>query len=95
VIIVFLEGRLERQKEIVDRFDFRCVDVMALNDEIRLSKKMIQFYLPDDLLKSGNAELFFFKEFFHKPKRFSDDALSLLQKLMADFVLVKCTQLTA
>jgi len=49
-------------------------------------KKMMQFYLPDNLLESGNAELFFFKELFHKPKSFSDDALSLLQRLMAYFV---------
>jgi hypothetical protein len=68
VIIVLLEGRPERQKEIVDRFDFRCVDAMAVNDEIRLSKKMFQFYLHDDLLESGNAELSFPKKFFVNPK---------------------------
>jgi len=68
VIIVLLEGRLERQKEIVDRFDFQCVDAMALNNEIRLLKKMFQFYLLDDLLESRNAELSFPKKFFVTPK---------------------------
>ncbi len=33
VIIVLLKGRLERRKEIVDRFDFRYVDSMAVNDD--------------------------------------------------------------
>jgi hypothetical protein len=41
------------------------------------------------------AELFFFEEMFCKPENFSDDALSLLQRLMADFVLVKHTWPTA
>jgi hypothetical protein len=30
VIIILLGGRLERRKEIVDRFDFRYVDAMTL-----------------------------------------------------------------
>jgi hypothetical protein len=34
------------------------------------------------------AELFFFEELFRKPENFSDDALSLPQRLMADFILL-------
>jgi len=37
-------------------------------------------------LESGNAEFVFFEEIYSQiPKTIFDDALSLLQKLMADF----------
>ncbi len=86
VIIVLLRGRLERRKEFVDRFDLRSVDAMALNDDEKgLSIDCFSFYLLDDLLGIRKCRVVFSDEIIRKPENSFDDALSLLQKLMADF----------
>ncbi len=65
---------VKRQKEIVERFDFRCVDAMALNDEIRVSvkRKWCNFIFLMICLSPEMyfAELYFFQELFCRPKKF-------------------------
>jgi hypothetical protein len=70
VIIVLLGGRLERQKEIVDRFDLCYVDVIALNDDEKgLSIDCFSFFIFLTIyLESGNAELSVPKKLFVNPK---------------------------
>ncbi len=94
-VIIVLSGRLERRKEFVDRFELHYVDAMALNDDEKgLSIEFFSFIFSTICLESGNAKFVFSEEIIRRPEnsrdtntissRF-DDALSLLQKLMADF----------
>ena len=55
---------------------------------MRKDFRLFQFYLLDDLLGIRKCRVVSSEEIFRKPENCFDDALSLLQKLMADFVLV-------
>ncbi len=85
-VIIVLRGGLERQKEFADRFELHYVDAMALNDDEKgLSIEFFSFIFSTICLESGNAEFVFSEEIIRRPENSFDDALSLLQKLMADF----------
>jgi hypothetical protein len=84
VIIVLLRGRLERRKEIVDRFDFRYIEAMALNDDEK-GLSIVSVLSFGRFAWNRKCRVVFSEEIFRKPENSFDDALSLLQKLMADF----------
>ncbi len=91
-VIIVLSGRLERRKEFADKFELHYVDAMALNDDEKgLSIEFFSFIFLTICLESGNAEFVFSEEIIRRPENSFDDALSLLQKLMADFPSSKCT----
>ncbi len=85
-VIIVLGGRLERRKEFVDRFELHYVDAMALNDdEEGLLIEFFGFIFSTICSECGNAEFVFSEEIIRIPENSFDNALSLLQKLMADF----------
>ncbi len=85
-VIIVLSGGLERRKEFGERFELHYVDAMALNDDEKgLSIEFFSFIFSPICLESGNVEFVFSEEIVRRPKNSFDDALSLLQKLMADF----------
>ncbi len=85
-VIIVLSGGLERRKEFADRFELHYVDAMALNDDEKgLSIEFFSFIFSTICLESGNAEFVSSEEIIRRPENSFDDALSLLQRLMADF----------
>ena len=75
------------EKNLLAGLNLHYVDAMALNDDEKgLSIEFFGFIFSTICLESGNAEFVFFEEIYSWiPKTIFDDALSLLQKLMADF----------
>jgi len=76
------------EKNLLTGLNLHYVDAMALNDDEKgLSIELFGFYLLDDLLGIRKMQsLSFSKKFVRRfPKTIFDDALSLLQRLMADF----------
>ena len=74
------------EKNLLAGLNLHFVDVMALNDDEKgLSIEFFGFIFSTICLESGNAEFVFFEEIIRRPKNSFDDALSLLQRLMADF----------
>ncbi len=89
---MFLAEDSKDEKNFVDRFDLHYVDSMALNDDEKgLSIEFLSFIFSTICLESGNAEFVFSEEIVRRPENSFDDALSLLQKLMADFLSSKLT----
>ena len=77
------------EKNWLAGLNLHCVDAMALNDDekgLSIEFFFSVFIFSTICLESGNAEFVFFEEIYSQiPKTIFDDALSLLQKLMADF----------
>jgi len=76
------------EKNLLAGLNLHYVDAMALNDDEKgLSIEFFSVFIFSTIcLESGNAEFVFFEEIYSQiPKTIFDDALSLLQKLMADF----------
>ena len=87
-VIIVPGGRLERRKELVGRFEssLRWRDGSQRWWERTFDWIFRSFIFSTICLESGNAEFVFFEEIYSWiPKTIFDDALSLLQKLMADF----------
>ena len=75
------------EKNLLAGLNLHYVDAMALNDDEKgLSIEFFfGFIFSTICLKSGNAEFLFPEEIIRRPENSFDDALSLLQRLMADF----------
>ncbi len=83
------------EKNLLTGLNLHYVDVMALNDDEKgLSIEFFGFIFSTICLESGNAEFVFFEEIIRRFENHChtnailscfDDALSLLQRLMADF----------
>ena len=86
VIIVFLVEDSKDEKNLLAGLNLRYVDAMALNDDEKgLSIEFFGFIFSTICLESGNAEFLFSEEIIRRPENSFGDALSLLQRLMADF----------
>ena len=75
------------EKNLLAGLNLHYVDAMALNDDEKgFSIELFGLIFSTTCLESGNAEFVFPKKFIRRfRKLFFDDALSLLQRLMADF----------
>ena len=74
------------EKNLLTGLNLHYVDAMALNDDEKgLSIEFFGFIFSTICLESGNAEFVFSEEINCMPGNSFDDALSLLQRLMADF----------
>ena len=74
------------EKNLLTGLNLHYVDAMALNDDEKgLSIEFFGFIFSTICLDSRNAEFVFSEEIIGRPENSFDDALSLLQKLMADF----------
>ena len=74
------------EKNLLAGLNLRYVDAMALNDDEKgLSIEFFGFIFSTICLESGNAEFLFSEEIIRRPENSFDVALSLLQRLMADF----------
>ena len=83
---MFLAEDSKDEKNLLTGLNLHYVDAMALNDDEKgLSIEFFGFIFSTICLESGNAEFVFSEEIIRRPENSFDDALSLLQKLMADF----------
>jgi hypothetical protein len=74
------------EKSLLTGLNLHYVDAMALNDDEKgLLIEFFVFIFSTICLESGNAGFVFSEEIIRRPENSFDDALSLLQKLMADF----------
>ena len=83
---MFLVEDSKDEKNLLTGLNLHYVDAMALNDDEKgLSIEFFDFIFSTICLDSGNAEFVFSEEINRRPENSFDDALSLLQRLMADF----------
>ena len=74
------------EKNLLTVLNLRYVDAIALNDDEKgFSIEFFGFIFSTICLESGSAEFVFSEEIIRRPENSFDDALSLLQRLMADF----------
>ncbi len=77
---------VEDEKNLLTGLNLHYVDAMALNDDEKgIWIEFFGFIFSTICLESGNAEFLFPEEIIRRPENSFDDALSLLQRLMADF----------
>jgi len=83
---LFLAEDSKDEKNLLTGLNLHYVDAMALNDDEKgLSIEFFGFIFSTICLESGNVEFVFSEEIIRRPENSFDDALSLLQRLMADF----------
>jgi len=84
---LFLAEDSKDEKNLLTGLNLHYVDAMALNDDEKgLSIEFFLVFIFSTIcLESGNAEFVFSEEIIRRLENSFDDALSLLQRLMADF----------
>jgi hypothetical protein len=91
---LFLAEDSKDEKNLLTGLNLHYVDAMALNDDekgLSIENFFFGFIFSTICLESGNAEFVFSEEIIRRRENSLDDALSLLQRLMAGFLSSKRT----